>query len=546
MPLPAGGKVPWPPKDWHSVFSLYAEHAAWYSGAPEDLVRVYDGAIALTSRSPWWKFWSRQRRPGTIQSRSQLHIPLAGDIAATSASLLFAEAPTITIPEAHDETVAPGATPTQTPAMICEERLEEMAAETDLYATLTEAAETNAALGGVFLRICWDRDVYEYPFIDAVQADLAVPEFQYGRLSAVTFFSIVEQAGSVVWRHLERYEKGSILHGLYRGSGEFLGDSRDLAAHDKTKDLQPVVKLPFDDDLAARYIPNMRPNRRFRVGFGSSLGQSDYAGSEGLFDALDEVYTSWMRDIRLAKARIVVPEEYLQRRQTADGIGADFRFDLDQEIFSPLDMQPNAAGGNPITVSQFSIRTQEHSDTALHLIERAVTAAGYSPQSFGLSIEGLAQSGTALRLRERKTFITQQKKLQYWQSPLEDILYLALLIDKSVFQTQIEVFRPKVELADSVMPDPQETATTIELLNRAQAISLETRVRMAHPDWDANDVNAEVERLRDELGMRVIDPTKVGVPPGGDQGGDGSGGDGGGTGGQSGDGGGEGGAGYGG
>ena len=57
------------------------------------------------------------------------------------------------------------------------------------------------------------------------------------------------------------------------------------------------------------------------------------------------------------------------------------------------------AAGTEVEVVTFALRTDEHRDTMLTLVERVASAAGYSPQDFGLNIEGRAESGTALRLR---------------------------------------------------------------------------------------------------------------------------------------------------
>jgi hypothetical protein len=37
------------------------------------------------------------------------------------------------------------------------------------------------------------------------------------------------------------------------------------------------------------------------------LGRSDFSGLEISLDTLDEAHASWMRDIRLGKARLIVP-----------------------------------------------------------------------------------------------------------------------------------------------------------------------------------------------------------------------------------------------
>ena len=70
--------------------------------------------------------------------------------------------------------------------------------------------------------------------------------------------------------------------------------------------------------LTAVYVPNMLPNRLYR---GSFLGRSDFSGVEGLMDALDECYTSWIRDLRLGRGRIIVPSEYASHDAQHEGAG---------------------------------------------------------------------------------------------------------------------------------------------------------------------------------------------------------------------------------
>lgn len=495
MPLPQPS-IQWPPADWHDVFQKYQEHAAWYSASPRELAHFYGGTVTMTERAPWWKFWNRAGRVTVEhQTRSQLHMPLAGDMASTNAALLFGESPAISIAEAHEDNAPQGATAT-------EDRLQEILRISDVESRLNEAADTGAALGGVFLKVDWDRELVQAPILSVVQADMALPEFRYGILTAVTLWRLVEQEvdDGRYLRHVERHEPGMILHGLYRGSEDNLGVRVALEEHPETARLPDVVELPFPG-LAIRYIPNMRPNRLFR---GWAIGQSDYAGSEGMMDALDETWTSWVRDIRLGKARLLVPEEYLGRQSAGR-----FTFDLEQEVYTPLDIPPASEQG--ITENQFAIRVDEHERTARNLVEYIVGHAGYSRQTFGIGIEGSAESGTALRIRERRTLSTQQRKAKFWPSPLADLFEAMLAIDQQIFRRETQVFRPRVVLADSLTPDQSETATVIDLLNRAGALSTEIKVKMAHPDWDQPQVDAEVARIREEQGLALPDPMQTGV-----------------------------------
>ena len=96
------------------------------------------------------------------------------------------------------------------------------------------------------------------------------------------------------------------------------------------------------------------------------MGRSDYDNLRDLMDALDESYSSWMRDIRLAKARLIVPAQFLRRKPEemfGDSMNRPptFEFDEDVETLVALDTQSGSLGGdgesNKITPSeQMNIR----------------------------------------------------------------------------------------------------------------------------------------------------------------------------------------------
>lgn len=473
--LPADGSE-YPPLDHKHIYRIYAEHSAWHSGDPAILRKTY-ADVPQDYRPRRYMFWTRKGATENQLDRHQVHVPLAGDIAQTSADLLFSEPPKFVIPEASQNSNA----------MNTEENLRELLSQVGLKNKLLEAGETCAVYGGVFLRLVWDLDYMSYPTVQVVSPDKAFATFMYGELVGVAFVEEIETEGRQgVYRHVEHHEKGKIHHALYYGTKNNFGQRVSLTRLEQTANLPEEIKLPFDS-MATVYIPNQRPHRRLK---GVDYGRSDFDGIEGILDGIDETWSSWLRDVRLGKSRIIVPTEYLERR----GRGRGAAFDIDAEVFTALEIDPNFQG-KQIDPIQFEIRDQQHKTTILELIDRAVTGAGYSPQSFGLGIEGRAESGTALKLRERKSFITQAKKQRYWTKPLQDILERLMILHNEIFGAGYQVFRPSIEWQDSVAPDPRESATVIESLHRAQSASLETKVKLLHPDFDDEQVMAEVQKI---------------------------------------------------
>jgi hypothetical protein len=537
VPLPqSDASTPWPPPDIAPYTRDQAAWAAWWSGDHEKLRETTHGGDGITQRR---SFWSRRKwGPEATRATAHLHATLAADIASTSADLLFGDAPGLLIPDiglaraylrrADGTETATDALPawpepglSQADVVAAQDRLDELADLLGLANRLLEAAEVCAATGGVYMRPVWDKSAADHPLLTAIEPEHAVPDFRYGQLVAVTFVEELLCDRDIVWRHLERHEPGVILHGLYVGTKDRLGRQVSLGDHPATAGLMPEVAVPVEvtggqPGIMPVFVPNVLPNRRHRR---YPIGRSDFAGAEGLLDALDETWTSWMRDLRLGQARLVVPDEFLQpvgarpgseRRftgyQTPGGPGSARGFDLDSELFTGLNIADLEKLNDPIKLVQFAIRVADHEQTATALTEQIISTAGYSPQTFGLQIDGRAESGTALRIRENKTWRTQGRKQRYWEPNVAAIGRTLLALDRVVFGRPTPVARPMVgwqELAD----DPQGTATWVNTLAQAQAASIETRVRLVQPGLDDDQVAQEVARIKAENGVGLPDPT---------------------------------------
>ena len=504
MPLPTGGTT-WPPPYLGPALDAMHTWDAWWSGDPDRLEQLYGGSTGggpdpkrlqysggVVGRiARWW--WGTPTAPG--ERRTKMHVPIAGDLCGGSADLLFSEPPAFTV---DDDTT--------------QKRLDVLT-DDGMLATLQTAAEVGAALGGIYLRPVYDTDLSDRPWITAEHADRAIPEFTWGRLSAVTFWKVVREEDGQIWRWLQRHEPGVIMHGLYQGTKDNLGRPVPLEDSEATAGFAPLVNaegaIPTGyDGLDVVAIPN-QVSRRWRCNPKlKDFGRSDLDGVEPLMDALDETYSSWMRDIRLGKGRIVVPNAYLQ----SNGPGRGASWNPDQEAFAGLDMLARGDAGPQLTVAQFAIRVTEHRDTAEDLVNQILRSAGYSGQTFGIGGD-VAVTATEVTARERRSMTTRGKKVLRWRPALAQLVEALLAVDREVFGGSIVPQRPTVEFEDSVQEDPLSLANTADVLRRAQAASTDTLVRMAHPEWDDTQVQAEVARIQQEAGTAVPDPMQTGALP---------------------------------
>lgn len=484
--------MPWPPMN--TLYWKMAEHSAWYSSDPETIANFYTewARIDIPDKNTLYPlvnkeaFWARQ-----IQNQGEIfvHVPVASDIAETSANFLFGEPPLIRIAQANQLNTNKSYLDTQNV-------LDKMLDEVRFNSRISEAAESCAAIGGVYIKLAWDTDLSPYPIPVIEQADKAIPEFKFGILTAVTFWKTIDsdESGSKVYRLLERYEKGSINYSLYKGTSDKLGYKVDLSSHPDTESLPETVEtIP---ELLCVYVPNILPNRLSRS---SSMGRSDLLGLEGLMDSLDEVYSDWVRDVALAQAKILLPESFLKKTQSG------FRYNLDKMLYVQLDVDPiTLSKGQAITPQQFDIRADKFEKTALNLLERIITSAGYSPQSFGLNIEGRAESGTALSIRERKSFATKNKKENYWQPALQKIVKLMLLVYKEELNGSVDTdVDINITFNDGITNNLTELSQSVQMISNAMAASTETKVRLLHSDWTEQQIMAEVNKILDENRVQI-------------------------------------------
>lgn len=510
MPLPTTN-TPWPPP------SLEVPHAdidmwrAWYSGNADHLAAVYGGVANYRSNEIARQyfdtdqrraaggdglrtFWGQDASPG--QQAAKLHVPIAADIAEMSANLLWADVPQVSV-DADSTEAALAKTTTAQIGRYLDDRG---------HAKMREASELTAGLSNVFLRVVWDTTLRPRPWVDVIPADAVVPEWRWGLLAAATVWrelAPLKDTGEV-WRLLEYHQPGSIEYGVYRGGPDLLGMRMEFADHPDSEFLGKMkgvnaqgVQGTGVDRLLITHLPNVLPNRVWDGIPGTApLGRSDFAGIEPLMDALDESWTSWMRDLRLGKARIVLPQHMLD----TEGPGVGGSFDLDKELIVALNglMDGDTMKGS-ISEVQFAIRVEEHERTTRALRLQILSSAGYSAQGFG-EAGTIAVTATEVAARKEESLTTRGTKLLYQRPALLEVLTTMMMVD--VRHCGAKGVDPAAELTASwpqaVQPDPEATARTLSLLDAAGAISDFMKVKWRSPELDDEEVAAEVRRIRED------------------------------------------------
>lgn len=423
-----------------------------------------------------------------------IHVPLPADIAAAHSDLLFAEPPIVKASLDNQDTERDQAQATIDPLFN----------DPMIHATLLEAGEIASAAGGVFVRVGWDAGLLDKPVLEVVDPDAAVPTFTLGYLTTVQFWTEYNHDRDT-YRFVEEHRPGEIEYALFKG-GSRLGRRVPLDEIPETAHLAPLVNdesviKTGTNRLTAVYVPNMRPAKQFRRTPAAAFGRSDFEGARHLFSQADMILGSWMRDIRLARARIVVRSDFV----TPLGFGQGAEFDVAQEIFTTL---PNLPDGEGMTAHQFAIRVDEHKKSLSELTDIVLRKAGLSQSTFGEQ-EGI-ETATGVKAKQQHSTRTRQKKVMWWRPALAHLVRVLADVNAAVHggKPLPDGLHLDVRFPTETQVSAEEAARTAQLLKNAQAASIETRVRLTNPAWDSETVKEEVARIHAEEGIGpTVDPS---------------------------------------
>jgi hypothetical protein len=537
MPMPLTGSE-FPTPEWGPVFEQYELNAAFWGDDEGEIHRVTsklgqggsrnrgddpathynkgDGTLRRGGvRGFLSRFWNGRVVPGDEQ-RTRIHAPVASNLARLSADLLTSEPPVFRLVDAEGKAVTGPA----------QDRIDIVLNGPGHRLALSEAAETCAGLGAVALTAHWDPSVSDHPWMESTPCDAVIPEFRGKRLVAANLYTMHMKPSrdmvlvDEVYVHIERHEIGQIVHALYKVKRNdaflwgftTLGDLVPLSELDELAHILDIpgsiagpientVALPTGIDLlTVGWWRNLK-TKAFRKVL-PMVGRADFEGIEPLLDAVDEVWSSWMRDIKIARARLIVPESFLELQ----GPGLGGSFDDARELLTALQFTSLGDKGEQISAQQFEIRYLEHAGTLLGLTREITQFAGYSLSSYGERGDGGgagAITATEVTSRTTMTERTRGTKFGYMQEAAHPLALAMMELDRVHYRGTA---LPAGSALDITIPpwsqlDPEKEARMFQYLRVAMAASTDTLVRMQHDDWDETRIRSEVIEIQRENGL---------------------------------------------
>ena len=403
------------------------------------------------------------------RDRDYVPDPLPSVVARAHADLLWGETPEIEPADAADEPL-----------------VQAIVDGCDLQSEGHRAGMVASSEGEVWWHTYVDRLAADTPLIQFLSRASVVPLWRSGRPIAVAFITTVQASDTEVLRLVAVHERGRVLHLLYRGTRQQLGKRIALTAHPDTETLMPEWKHGLGVMLAGRIL-----NKPANLAW--NLGGSDYQGVERLFLSLNEASTIAVEGARLtAKPRLFVDRQYLDHR-------GDFPAGADVFQLNNLDGSDGDKAG--IVAVQYDFKAQELISYMRDLADRAITRAGLVAQWVGASVDGRAETGTALRVRMIPATLTAQGKARYMSAGISQALLCAQLLDALPVEqggygrSYALQDAPSITFKDPVPNDEQEEAQRLSLLTSAEIQSRQVSVSELHPDWDEAQVADEVTRI---------------------------------------------------
>jgi hypothetical protein len=394
------------------------ENSVWYSGIEQDIAYFYKKEAPKFVRKGESEslnyFWA-----GSSQTIRRIHSGFPQLICEKMADLITGNGYEIKVEGGNEVDL--------------QEELDEILKDNKFKSNLlAKSIETESWSGGVSWKLSWNPLLTDYPIIEMWQPENYTSRIESGRILEDIFYTYYE-------KEKETYRLSQI-YGVEKDVGAYIdyklcklatrkeGTTEintwvdvSLKELEQTKDYSKVQFKGYMKRLSL-YKPNKLPNSEFRY---SMLGESDFAGSYGAFDAVDEIVSTWIQEHRDSKLMRYFPEELMLKNLTTGKYSYPDGFKKDHILYD--DSSSDNAEKQKIQYSQGDLRTEKHVESYKIWVTQILNNSGLSPLTVGLTgLESIDASAESQQEREKVSIRTRNKKIELWTEFLEDFLKTTL------------------------------------------------------------------------------------------------------------------------
>lgn len=380
------------------------------------------------------------------------------------------------------------------------ERLDKILRRNMFDILLSESIETSSWGGGSAWK--WSSSNKKL-VLEVIQPEEYEPTIKHGRIVEDVFITYYYK-DNVTYKLKEYYgvdDTGSYikykLFKKYEKTEEWFECS--IGELEDTKNLKDITFRGVSEKFSI-YIPNKLPNSSFK---NSKLGESDYSGSHGLFDALDETLSTMVQEFRDGKIRNFWPSNLLptdpttQKQYIPPALKKDF---ITYQGGIGEKEKPTA-----LEQVQGQIHSEKYIETFKKLLEMIVNNAGLSPQTLGVTgIDSTAASEESQELREKTTIRTREKKIAILEPSLERLFEAGLMFDDIINGRIAGNYRVDMNFADYKIETLSDKTTIASQGILSKAWSIRSAVDYVHDEMTEEERILMVVNIKLENDINVF------------------------------------------
>lgn len=367
------------------------------------------------------------------------------------------------------------------------------------------------AIGGMAIKVYAENDNIKIGFVsgdcfipvsysnDEIREGVFINQTKKARNGRTIYYTLLE------W-HTWEESNYVITNELYKSE-----KSGELGYKAALSELYPNLSERVDiKDIQRPLFIYIKPNIANNFDTQSPLGISIYGNCLDTMKALDVAFDSFMREFKLGKKRIIVPQSAI-KTVIDPTTGTQVRyFDANDEVYESFNFEMDSTAKNIQDIS-VELRVEEHISAIQALLDILSMQVGFSAGTFTFDGKGI-KTATEVISENSKTFRTMTSHEVLVEEAIKDLVRAIVDVASlyNVFATD-DKFEVNVDFDDSIIEDNEAIAkrAMLELQNGIiDKVVYYVRVYGYTKDQAIKEVN--------EIDSRSPAPQETDFIPGGD------------------------------
>jgi len=512
------------------------EYKVWNTGSAGLLCRFYRTGNAISGGYDYNKinyFWAK-----APVSRRMIHCGIPGLISSRMADILFKNGVEIKTVVYQNES-GDSLTENKSESKKADEFMKEFVKKLNLHVNLQTAAVNESWGGHCFFRLSHDSAVSAFPILETFDLTNAEVLKDRGITKAIVFKTWYKHKNKTYRLDeiysVTEYDDACITYKLFRFDGKTEVEC-ELTEIPQTWEMFYVNGegnpngINLDDEQRFVYVglkgmlafekPNKMPSQEFPS---SGYGASDYEGAIDEFDALDEITSANVREIRTNETKRYVPDIFIPKDPVT---GKPLPFDEFADCYVETRGSQEQDAKNKIEISTIDDKTLSLLEKWKSTLSIVCNKAKISPYSLGITwLEAIGPSAESQLERNKTTLDMRKGKIELWKPMLEEMLLRALQLNvwirgnvEGIKERQEDVpdidftagnTAVQVDFGEYITEGVSQLITTWGSAKTQRIASTEECIRKIHPDWTEKQVQDEVNIIRYEDGVSLDNPDNL-------------------------------------